>query len=54
MNNEWLVKSTHREMDSLQEELWNLIRGNKLEQLKNFLRDFNVQEFYQPNFIGDT
>lgn len=53
MSNEWLVKSTHREMDSLQEELWNLIRGNKIEQLKNFLRDFNVQEFYQPNFDGE-
>ncbi|WP_297680973.1 hypothetical protein [Helicobacter sp.] len=40
MSSEWLVNLTYREMDSLQEELWNLIRGNKLEQLKKLFARF--------------
>ncbi len=51
MTYEEIKKLTHKEMDILQNELWELISNNQVDKVKIFLKDFAIDEsFYAPTF----
>lgn len=51
INLEYIKKMSFEEKDSLQKELWHLISSNNIKEIRNFLKDFKLEDiFYENSF----